>query len=89
LSTDRLPTVDIQLSHVMGAEYRDIDVDAATAVMSTSLAEYLSALESRDAREQAHQVYLEACKCCQSTKHEGVDEMQTPSWPTASQEDHE
>jgi hypothetical protein len=31
--------------------------------MSTSLAEYLSALEARDAREQAHQVYLEACKC--------------------------
>jgi chromosome segregation ATPase len=28
--------------------------------MSTSLAEYLSALEARDAREQAHRVYLEA-----------------------------
>jgi hypothetical protein len=30
--------------------------------MSNSLAEYLSALEARDAREQAHQVYLEACE---------------------------
>jgi hypothetical protein len=30
--------------------------------MSSSLAEYLAALEARDEREQAHAVYVNACK---------------------------
>lgn len=31
--------------------------------MSNPLAEYLSALEARDAREKAHEEYINACKC--------------------------
>jgi hypothetical protein len=31
--------------------------------MSNPLAEYLSALEARDARERAHEVYVNACMC--------------------------
>ena len=57
--------------------------------MSTSLAEYLSALETRDTREQAHQVYLEACKYCQPTWHAEADAVQTRSWSTAQQEEQE
>ena len=30
--------------------------------MSNALAEYLSALDARDARERAHEVYINACK---------------------------
>jgi len=30
--------------------------------MSTPLAEYLSALQARDAREKAHEKYIQACK---------------------------
>lgn len=29
--------------------------------MSNALAEYLSALEARDTRERAHEVYINAC----------------------------
>jgi hypothetical protein len=31
--------------------------------MSNPLAEYLSAIEARDAREKAHKEYINACKC--------------------------
>lgn len=30
--------------------------------MSNPLAEYLSALDARDARERAHEVYINACE---------------------------
>lgn len=33
-----------------------------SAAMSNSLADYLSAIEARDAREKAHEEYINACK---------------------------
>lgn len=35
---------------------------ASPAAMSNPLAEYLSAIEARDAREKAHEEYINACK---------------------------
>jgi hypothetical protein len=32
--------------------------------MSNPLAEYLSAIEARDAREKAHEEYINACEYC-------------------------
>lgn len=53
--------------------------------MSNPLAEYLSALDARDARERAHEVYITACKynslkACSNTL---TGLLQTPSLPTA------
>jgi hypothetical protein len=36
---------------------------APLAAMSNPLAEYLSAIDVRDAREKAHEEYINACKC--------------------------
>lgn len=64
--------------------------------MSNPLAEYLSALEARDAREKAHEEYINACMCFpperqQTSKDVTVRRgakaynMQIPSLPTAQQ----
>lgn len=36
--------------------------DTTSAAMSNPLADYLSAIEARDAREKAHEEYINACK---------------------------
>jgi hypothetical protein len=37
--------------------------------MSNSLAEYLSAIEARDAKEKAHEEYINACMCYRYNAH--------------------
>jgi L-asparaginase II len=58
----------LQPAHV--ANHHDSDKDGlyipssyatSSAAMSDALAEYLSALDARDAREKAHEVYINAC----------------------------
>jgi hypothetical protein len=39
------------------------------AAMSNSLAEYLSAIEARDAKEKAHEEYINACMCYRYNAH--------------------
>jgi hypothetical protein len=45
---------------------------APPAAMSNPLAEYLSAIEARDAREKAHEEYINACKYNALRKSYGV-----------------
>lgn len=51
--------------------------------MSNPLAEYLSALDARDARERAHEVYMHACKPTYPDHMSQTNKTQTPSLPTA------
>jgi hypothetical protein len=64
-SVTRLSLLDVANHHEIDTASILITTSYATksTAMSNPLAEYLSALEARDAREKAHEEYINACKC--------------------------